>query len=68
VEHALQQDLQLTRQFGITGFPSVVLSLGNDHYLVSPGYQPIEGMRRAINAAYEEAGVEFQRPESGLYS
>jgi putative protein-disulfide isomerase len=68
VEHALQQDLQLTRRFGITGFPSVVLSLGNDHYLVSPGYQPIEGMRRAINAAYEEAGVEFQRPESGLYS
>ena len=68
VEHALQQDLQLTRQFGITGFPSVVLSLENDHYLVSPGYQPIEGMRRAINAAYEEAGVEFVRPESGLYS
>ena len=30
--------------------------------------QPIEGMRRAINAAYEEAGIEFVRPESGLYS
>lgn len=68
VEHALQQDLLLTRRFGITGFPSVVLSLGKDHYLVSPGYQPIEGMRRAINAAYEEAGIEFVRPESGLYS
>ncbi|HKJ00596.1 MAG TPA: DsbA family protein [bacterium] len=68
VEHALQQDLLLTRRFGITGFPSVVLSLEKDHYLVSPGYQPIEGMRRAINAAYEEAGVEFVRPESGLYS
>jgi putative protein-disulfide isomerase len=68
VELALQQDLQLTRKFGITGFPSVVLSLGSDHYLVSPGYQPIEGMRRAINAAYEESGVEFVRPESGLYS
>jgi putative protein-disulfide isomerase len=68
VEHALQRDLLLTRRFGITGFPTVVLSLGKDHYLVSPGYQSIEGMRRAINAAYEEAGVEFQRPESGLYS
>lgn len=68
VEAALQRDLALTRKFGITGFPSVVLSLGNDHYLVSPGYQPIEGMRRAINAAYDEAGIEFVRPESGLYS
>jgi len=68
VEHALQQDLLLTRRFGITGFPTVVLSLGKDHYLVSPGYQPIAGMRRAINAAYEEAGIEYVRPESGLYS
>lgn len=68
VGHALQQDLTLTRKFGITGFPSVVLTLGTDHYLVSPGYQPIEGMRRAINAAYEEAGIEYVRPESGLYS
>lgn len=67
VEHALQKDLALTRKFGVTGFPSVVLSIRDNHYLVSPGYQPIEGMRRAINAAYEDAGVEFTRPESGLY-
>jgi putative protein-disulfide isomerase len=68
VEAALQEDLQITRRFGITGFPSVVLTLDGSHYLVSPGYQPIEGMRRAINAAYEDAGIEFVRPESGLYS
>jgi putative protein-disulfide isomerase len=68
VEQALQRDLRTTRQFGITGFPSVVLTLGKDHYLISPGYQPIEALRRAINAAYGEAGIEYVRPESGLYS
>ncbi|MCH8074348.1 MAG: DsbA family protein [SAR324 cluster bacterium] len=67
VEGALHEDLALTRKFGITGFPSVVLSIKESNYLISPGYQPIEGMRRAINAAYEDAGVEFTRPESGLY-
>ena len=68
VEKLLQQDLQTTRSFGVTGFPSVVLSIRDSNYLVSPGYQPIEGMRRAINAAYEDSDVEFTRPESGLYA
>ena len=67
VEGALQEDLALTRKFGITGFPSVVLTIKENNYLVSPGYQNIEGMRRAINAAYDDAGIEFTRPESGLY-
>jgi putative protein-disulfide isomerase len=68
IEEALQQDLQLTQQYGVTGFPTVVLSLGKDNYLISPGYQPVEVLRRAINAAYKAAGVEFERPENGLYS
>lgn len=68
VEQALEEDLQLTRKFGISGFPSVVLSIGDNNYLIAPGYQPIEGMRRAINAAYSDAKIEFTRPESGLYS
>ena len=68
VEEALQKDLSTTRRFGITGFPSVVLTVGDTHYLISPGYQPIETMRRAINTAYERAGVDFTRPESGIYS
>ena len=67
-EKALQQDLLVVRRFGVTGFPTVVLSIGNSNYLVSPGYQPVEGMRKAINAAYEDAGVEFIRPENGLYN
>ncbi len=67
VEEALRKDLQTTRAFGITGFPTVVLTVKESHYLVSPGYQPIEGMRRAINAAYQDSGVDFTRPESGLY-
>ena len=68
VEEALQKDLSTTRRFGITGFPSVVLTVGDTHYLISPGYQPIETMRRAINTVYERAGVDFTRPESGIYS
>ena len=68
VEEALQKDLRTTRRFGITGFPSVVLTVGDTHYLISPGYQPIETMRRAINNVYERAGVDFTRPESGIYS
>jgi putative protein-disulfide isomerase len=68
VEHALQEDLRLTKRYGITGFPSVVLTLGTDHYLVSPGYQPIESIRKIINRVYTTAGIEYTRPESGIYS
>jgi len=68
VKEALRKDLETTQRYGITGFPSVVLDLNGENYLISPGYQPIDDMRRAINAAYEEAGVDFTRPESGLYS
>ncbi|MBI3992002.1 MAG: DsbA family protein [Candidatus Lambdaproteobacteria bacterium] len=68
VDEALQADLLLTKRYGITGFPSVVLDLNGGHYLISPGYQPIEGVRKAINRVYTTAGVEFTRPESGIYS
>ena len=68
VEEALQKDLRTTMRFGITGFPSVVLRIQDSNYLISPGYQPMEGMRKAINTVYEKAGIEFLRPESGIYS
>jgi putative protein-disulfide isomerase len=68
IDAALQRDLQLTQRYGVTGFPTVVLSVAKENYLIAPGYQPIEVMRRAINAVYKAAGVDFQRPESGLYS
>lgn len=68
VERSLQTDLRTTHRFGITGFPSVVLSIAGNNYLISPGYQPMEGMRRAINGVYQKADIEFLRPESGIYS
>jgi putative protein-disulfide isomerase len=68
IDEALTRDLQITQRYGVTGFPTVVLSVGKDNYLISPGYQPIEGLRRAINAVYKAAGVDFQRPENGMYS
>ena len=67
-ERTLQTDLRTTQRYGITGFPSVVLSIAGNNYLISPGYQPIEGIRKAINAVYLKADIEFIRPESGIYS
>jgi putative protein-disulfide isomerase len=68
VEKVLQKDLLTTQRYGITGFPSVVLAVGGNNYLIAPGYQPVEGMRKAINTVYGKAGIEFVRPESGIYS
>jgi putative protein-disulfide isomerase len=68
VERTLQTDLRTTQRFGITGFPSVVLSIEGTNYVISPGYQPVEGLRRAINEVYQKANIEFLRPESGIYS
>jgi putative protein-disulfide isomerase len=68
IDEALQKDLLTTQQYGVTGFPTVVLAVNQENYLISPGYQPIEALRRAINAVYKAAGVDLQRPESGLYS
>jgi len=68
VEEALAKDLAMTRRYGVTGFPTAVLSVGGDNYLIAPGYQPIESVRRAINGVYKAAGIEYTRPESGLYS
>ncbi|MFI5400445.1 MAG: DsbA family protein [SAR324 cluster bacterium] len=68
IDEALQRDLSLTQSFGVTGFPTVVLTVRKENYLISPGYRPIEALRRAINAVYKATGVEFERPESGMYS
>ena len=68
VERTLQMELRTTQRFGITGFPSVVLSIDGNNYLISPGYQSVEGMRKAINAVYRKADIDFVRPESGIYS
>ncbi len=68
VEQALQLDLLTTQRFGITGFPSVVLSVDDENFLISPGYQPVEGLRKAINAVYAKAGIDYARPENGIYS
>ena len=68
IDEALQRDLEITQSYGVTGFPTVVLSVGKENYLIAPGYQPIEVLRRAINAVYKATGVDFQRPENGLYS
>lgn len=68
VDRALEKDLEWTRTLGITGYPTLVLALDETYYLLSPGYQPIERLRRGINTAYERHGIEFTRPESGLWA
>ena len=68
VERALSEDLRLGDSLGIRGYPTLMLKLAGEYHLVSPGYGPIEHFRRAINAVYESNGIEFTRPESGIYS
>jgi putative protein-disulfide isomerase len=68
VAAALRQDLDWTEAMGIRGFPTLVLHLRGKYFLISPGCQPIEALRKSINAVYEAHGIGFTRPESGLYS
>jgi len=68
VEAALRGDLKLTESMGVRGFPSLVLNLGKKYFLISPGCQPIDVLRKSINTVYEAQGIQFTRPESGLYS
>ncbi len=68
VGEALEKDLATTKQFGVTGFPTVMLQIKSQIYLIAPGYQSVGDLRRAINAVYDDTGIAFTRPESGLYS
>ncbi len=68
VERLLSEDLRLGDSLGIRGYPTLLLKLSGEYHLVSPGYQPIDQLRRAINTVYETNGIEFTRPESGIYS
>jgi putative protein-disulfide isomerase len=68
VQQSLQKDLDWAETLGIRGFPSLVLSVKDKYFLIAPGCQPIEALRKSINAVYEAHGIGFTRPESGLYS
>jgi putative protein-disulfide isomerase len=67
-EETLRKDLSLTESMGIRGFPSLVLNLREKFFLISPGCQPIDVLRKSINTVYEAQGIQFTRPENGLYS
>jgi len=42
------QEFQMGQQMGINGFPSVVLSIGNQGYLIARGYRPESEMKAVI--------------------
>jgi len=42
------QEFQIGQQMGIGGFPSVVLSIGNQGYLIARGYRPENEMKAVI--------------------
>lgn len=42
------QEFQIGQQMGIGGFPSVVLSVGNQGYLIARGYRPESEMKAVI--------------------
>ena len=60
--------LRLGEALGIGGYPSLVLMLTDNYYLISPGYRSVEELRRAINTVYEHHEIGFTRPENGIYS
>jgi putative protein-disulfide isomerase len=42
------QEFQIGQQMGVNGFPSVVLSIGNQGYLIARGYRPENEMKAVI--------------------
>ena len=68
VDQTLQKDLEWSETLGIRGFPSLVLSVKDRYFLIAPGCQPIDSLRKSINAVYEAQGIDFTRPENGVYS
>lgn len=55
--NALVDDLKLTQQAGIQGFPTVVGRKGQQFWLITHGYQGPEALREAVDAWLAEVGA-----------
>jgi len=51
------QEFQMGQQMGINGFPSVVLSIGNQGYLIARGYRPESEMKAVIAELIDKESI-----------
>jgi putative protein-disulfide isomerase len=58
--HAVRQEFAAIARMGIHGFPTILLRVGNQGYVLARGYQPYavlaEGVEQALQQANEESG------------
>ena len=56
---AVQQEFAAVNRIGVQGFPTVLLRVGSQGYVLSRGYQPyevfVQGLEQALQQAIEEA-------------
>ncbi|TGD79037.1 DsbA family protein [Hymenobacter wooponensis] len=56
---AVQQEFVAVQRIGVQGFPTIILRVGSQGYVLSRGYQPyetfVEGLEQALQQAEEEA-------------
>jgi putative protein-disulfide isomerase len=56
---AVQQEFEAVNRIGVQGFPTIILRVGSQGYVLSRGYQPyesfVQGLEQALQQAEEEA-------------
>ena len=55
--HAVQQEFAAVARIGVQGFPTVVLRLGEQGYVLARGYQPYEQLRQGLEQLLREEGA-----------
>ena len=55
--HAVQQEFVAVARIGVQGFPTVVLRLGEQGYVLARGYQPYEQLRQGLEQLLREEGA-----------
>jgi len=54
---AAQQEFAAVARIGVEGFPTLVLRLGEQGYVLARGYQPYEQLRQGLEQLLQEAGA-----------
>ena len=54
---AVQQEFAAVARIGVQGFPTVVLRLGEQGYVLARGYQPYEQLRQGLEQLLREEGA-----------
>jgi protein-disulfide isomerase-like protein with CxxC motif len=60
--HKAEYDFARAEQYGVTGFPTLVLLHGTKGYRLSQGYMPFEALRERLDAALAYIQSEHTAP------